>query len=75
MRLPAQPVDLNHGVFTPLVFILRSPERVAIDRARDEARESALHFKAGADAPDWRIAEGEPTQPGSGLAAAFHLAP
>jgi len=42
-------------------------ERVAIDRAHDQSRESALPLKARPDSPGWRIAKGESTQPGSGL--------
>ncbi len=42
-------------------------DRIAIDRAHDQSRESARSFKARADSPDWRIAEGDSTQPGSGL--------
>ena len=42
-------------------------ERVGIDRAHDQSRESARHIEARADSPGWRIAEGDSTQPGSGL--------
>jgi hypothetical protein len=48
----------------------RHPERVAIDRAYDRSRESALRNKAGAYSPGRRIAKGYSTCPGPGPAAA-----
>ncbi len=46
------------------------PVRVAIDRAHDQSRESALDFKTRADSPGRWIAAGDSTQPGSGLGVA-----
>ncbi len=51
-----------------LVAALQDIDRIGIDRTHDQSRESALHVKARADSPAWRIAEGDSTQPGSGLA-------
>jgi predicted N-acetyltransferase YhbS len=61
-----------------LSFVIENhdgPERVGIDRARDQLRESALPLKSRADSPDWRIAEGDSTQSGSGLAATLRFWP
>ncbi len=44
-------------------------ERIGIDRAHDQSRESALHHKERADSPGWWIAKGDSNQPGSALAA------
>ncbi len=49
-----------------LPVVLGALERIGIDRTDDQSRESAPCFKAGADSPCWRIAQGDSTQPGSG---------